>query len=179
MFDVEKFRRTQYQPRVGAVLLPALAYLFPADAPAEFRVRGLDGTEFAKVQEAEASAKNWTAILEGLAGDTKRDKIEALQQLLGRSGDVPAALVRRIEALEWGLVEPQLDRSDLVKLAAVHPVEFQQLSNEVFRLTGIGQDPGKPEGSGATPASEPPSVSGNSGASPSSSSAPTSSPEGA
>jgi hypothetical protein len=84
--------------------------------------------------------------------------------------------VRRIEAVEIGLLEPRLDRGAVVKLAGAYPVEFQQISNEIFRLTGEGMDPGKPDGSGATPASEPPSPSGTDSAAPSTNCAPTCSP---
>ena len=148
-FDLQRFEKTQFRHREGTVALPGLAEWF--EGKPEATVRGLDGNELARVQEAEAQAKNWQAILEGLAGDAKREKVAALQELLGRTGDVPGQLVRRIEAAEIGWLDPKMDRGQIVKFASAWPIEFQQLTTEIFRLTGLGKDPGKPAGSGATP----------------------------
>ena len=86
----------------------------------------------------------------------KKEKIAALRKLIGLADDVPADLVKRLEMLERGSVDPTPDRSVLVKLAETYPVEFYQLSNAVTRLTGAGKVPGKASDSGKTPGSESP-----------------------
>jgi len=157
-FDADLFMKTDFQPRTEAVPVPDLAAWFGGDRKAaRWTVRGLTGAELARVNEAQAAAKDLAAIAEGIVSPEKREKVDALRKLLGLADDVPAELVRRIEMLEIASVEPTVDRAVLVKLAANYPVEFYQLTNAITRLTGEGHVPGKAGGSGETPASESPS----------------------
>lgn len=156
-FDARLFMRTDFKERTEAVKLPDLAPFFGGDAEAAtWTVRGLTGIELAQVNEAASLARNLDALVGALTSETRRDKIETLRAVLGiHAGDVPEDIVKRIEMLCLGSIEPRVERDVVIRIARVYPIEFYQLTNAITRLTGMGQDPGKSNGSGATPASEP------------------------
>lgn len=156
-FDAAAFMAESFTPREDAIAVPDLAAWFGGDREAaRWKVRGLSGAELARVNEAAERARDLSAIAEGLVGPGKRAKVDALRSLLGIAGDTPPDLVKRLEMLQLGSVEPAVESDLAVKLAENYPVEFYQLTNAITRLTGLGRVPGKASDSGETPASESP-----------------------
>jgi len=176
MFDSNSFMRTKFTAREQDVQVPALAAFF-GDADPVWRVRGLTGSELARVNEAAEAAKNLLAIAEGLVSEDRKEKTRALRELLGLDGEVPQDTVKRIEMLTIASVKPEIDRDVAVRLFEVYPIEMQIVTGVIMRLTGQGKQPGKLPGSGATPGSEPLSTTVTSGDGSSSKSDPISSPK--
>lgn len=152
-FDAKKFSRETWQPRVAEVEVPELAAYY-GDGPAVWPVRGLTGEELFRVRQAGEQAGTLGALAEALAAG-KKDLADTIKELAGVGEAIPEDYTRRIEAVLLGSVEP-VERGALVKLGQVHPVVLTRLADKIFELTGLGQQPGKPKGSGETPASATP-----------------------
>jgi len=178
MFNKKDFMRTKFSSRENEVKVPSLAPFF-GDAAPVWRVRGLTGAELARVGEAAETARNMQAIIAGLVSGEATEITEAVRCHLGLSDDVPQGLTRRLEMLILGSVEPEVDREVAVKIAEKYPIEFNMITGEIVRLTGLGSQPGKLPGSGATQTSEPPPATDIFGESPSTNSDQISSPEDA
>lgn len=163
-FDTTRFLSAEFASREEAVSLPDLKAWFPEGEPPVWRVRGLTGAELAQVNESVDQARNVEAIAAALVSPDSAEKTGALRRLLGTAGDVPPDLVKRIEMLLLGSVEPACERDLAVRFADAYPVEFYQVTNAILRLTGQGKRLGKPSDSGQTPGSESPSPSATPGA---------------
>lgn len=150
-FDIQKFKKTDYTPRIGEVPVPDLAEFFSPDDPKIMKVRGLTGNELAVVHEAVANQKNILGILESLMSSKHSEKLDALRKSLGISEDVPSEICKRIKMLTTASVDPVFDEELSVKFAENHPIEFYALTNKITELTGLGAVPlGKPQPSGVT-----------------------------
>ncbi len=160
-FDKNKFMRQEFCDRTKEIPVEELACFF--DGEPVWTVRGLDGPELAKVNDAHEVAKKLDQIAKGIVSSDDKDVINALRTHLGISDDVPPDTVRRIQILLIGSVEPAVERSMAVKLSKNYPIEFYLLTNEILKLTGQGRDPGKLSGSGGTPESEPTATCATSG----------------
>jgi hypothetical protein len=173
--DLKIFRKAKFNDRLEEILLPELAGF--SDGEPVWKVRGLNGTEWAKVQDSGDMNKTLAAVAEGFAAGGQKETADVIKHLLGGGTDQPTPdQVLRYSILVFGSVEPKVERVDAIKLAQNYPAEFYQLTNAIVRLTGLGREPGKRPGSGATPESEPPSPSVTSGADSSTSADPTSFP---
>lgn len=161
-FNVDKFQQTSFTQRKEAVTVAELKPFCDGEGEPLWTVRGLNGEELALVDEAEEKAKNLLAMTEAAVGPDEKKKVEALRELLGVSKDMPVSLIRRLEILILGSVEPKVDRQLAVKLAECYPMEFRLLFLTILKLSGKGKVPGKLPGSGTTPKSEPPATSASS-----------------
>lgn len=143
-FDVKKFKKSKFENRTENIAVPSLKSFFGEDETAEFIVRGLTGEEFARVREAQQKYKNVSAIIEALAGTNQREKIEALSESLGIGAEgVPEDMVRRLEMLQLGSVEPEIDLETAKKIFKVAPVTAYELTNRIQALSGQGMLPGE------------------------------------
>lgn len=147
-FDLKKFSKAKFVPRTEAVAVPALGAFFADEAKAEFKVRGLTGEEMARVNEAQAKNKNIAAVVEAIASSSQADKVRGLKDSLGLGGDMPSDLVRRIEMLSLGCVEPELDIQAASKIFKVAPVDGYSLTNKITVLSGQGMTVGEQPASG-------------------------------
>ena len=152
-FDSKKFLKTKFERRTFPVPVPDLQAFFPEGEKAVWLVRGLTGQELGRADAAADKNKNIAAIVAGLTADNSKEKAAAIKDLLGIGGDTPADIVKRIEHLILGSVDPVCTRELAVKLCETYPVEFIMLTNKIVELTGQGQIPGKLPPSGATAAS--------------------------
>ena len=128
--------------------VPSLASFFEDGDTAQMEVRGLTGEEMARVNEAQAKNKNIQAVIEALAGGDGKEKVQAIQESLGLSDDVPSDLARRIELLRLGCVDPEVDVQLAAKIFKVAPVDGYSLTNKIQVLSGQGMMPGEPQASG-------------------------------
>lgn len=103
-----------------------------------WQVRGLTANELAKTFEASSKAKNFDSIIQAIG--SSKAKIEELKEVLGVGDDVPADIMKRMEQLVQGSVEPKVDHSIVQKLAEKFPIEFYMLTNKITLLTGLGMD---------------------------------------
>lgn len=161
-FDLKAFRKARFVAREEDVPLPGLAEAGlggEADpetgevAPVVFRVRGLTANELARADEEADTSKLLLDVAERLASSKQGDKAQALLDGLGLGGGTPAALRRKICHVAAGVVSPELDQQDVVKLADAFPIEFGQLAHKIYELTGKGkaaQVKPKPSGSATT-----------------------------
>ncbi len=160
--DVDKFTGTTFQQRCKEVPVPDLAAFFKGVAKGEkpvWKVRGLNGDELARCNEAQARNRQRNALLEGMLSGQEDKVAEAVRELLGANGKVPDDLAKRMEMLVIASVEPACNHRLAVKLSQAYPLVFFELTTEIVRLTGLGGEPGKPKRSSGTRKSSPPSSS--------------------
>jgi hypothetical protein len=148
-FDAKQFIKTKFKKRTHPVPVPDLQAFFP-EGEAVWTVRGLTGQEMGRADMASENQKSIVALISGLTSDSSKEKAQAVKDALGIGGNTPAAILKRIEHLIIGSVEPECTRDMAVKLCECYPVEFLTLTNKILELTGQGQIPGKLPPSGAT-----------------------------
>ena len=158
-FDLKKFEKAKFEPRTENVPVPALKQFFADNEKPEFTIRGLEGEEMARVNEAQSKHSNIQAVIDALVGKASQEKVEALQKTLGLSNDMPSDLIRRVEILRIGCVEPKLDAQLAAKIFRVAPVEAYDLSSKIQILSGQGMRLGEPKASGKKQTSKQPSTS--------------------
>ncbi len=143
-FDKKKFGATDFAPRTDTVDVShgPLADFFGEGEDKFFKVRGLDAKELAIANDALAKkVAADKAINEVSALAEKEAMVKALTTLLGvLPKDTPAALVKSIEMIHMGAVDPKLEKQDVVKIAKVAPTEFALLSLKITELTGLGAE---------------------------------------
>ena len=135
-FDSAAFRASKFEPRLETVTLRAMQMFFPADVEPSFIVRSLTASELQKANDASTRQQAVDGVVKAIA--TKKDQVDAIRKALGLTQDTPGEIVKRIEMLVQGCVEPRLDHVDAVKLAEAFPVEFYELTNAITKLTGQG-----------------------------------------
>jgi len=143
-FDIKKFKKTKFESRKETVPVPSLKDFFDEGEKAEFVVRGLTGEEFARVREAQQKYQNVSGIIEALAGTDQKEKIQAITESLGiGSEDLPEDMVRRMEIIQLGSVEPELDLETAKKIFQTAPVTAYEITNKIQTLSGQGMMPGE------------------------------------
>ena len=141
-FMLDQFREAKFVVRTEAVPLPALRDFFPEGAAPAFVVRALTAIEVQKANDAATRQGALDSVVKAIA--TQKEQVEAIRKSLGMTQDAPGELVKRMEMLVQGSVEPKLNHADVVKLSASFPVEFYELTNCITKLTGQGADRVKP-----------------------------------
>lgn len=150
-FDKKAFLKTQFEPRVEAVPVPDLKMFFSEGAEAVWKVRGLTGHELGKINEAKDRNKNLEALLSAMVSSNAAEKADAIKELMGMGDKTPDDIVRRLEMLVLGSVDPAVDQEFAVRLCTYFPVEFMQLTNAITRLTGQGAQVKKKQTSSGPP----------------------------
>ncbi len=156
-FNEKKFLKTKFQPRIEAVPVPDLRQWFddlPDDQVPAWVVRGLDGYELGRANEAAQRNRNVAAMLEGLLSRDSAGVVASMRELAGLSDRTPDDIAKRLELLVLGSVDPPGEMQLAIRLCTNFPVEFFQLTTKITQLTGQGRLPGEPKGSGGIPPSE-------------------------
>ena len=156
-FDLNKFETSDYKFREKRIPVPMLSAFFNGEEP-EWVVRNLTGSELAAVRDSVQRAKDMESIVEGLASGSGKEKVEAVKDALGITGD-PEDHIRRLTMLELGTVSPKIKRKHAVRLSEIFPVMFTTLTNEIMSLTGQGKSLGESIASGESQESSPASPS--------------------
>lgn len=143
-FDVQKFMRTQFEPRIEIVDVPTLKEWFN-DEP-KWKVRGQTASEIAKSFESAGRNKNLDSIIKAISNS--QEQVNELKHAIGLSDNVPDDIVKRLEQLVFCSVDPVVDMPAAVKLAETFPVEFYTLTNKIVELTGLGMNVPKLKASG-------------------------------
>lgn len=158
-FDVKAFKKEKFEHRTEDVPVPDMKQFFGENEPAVWRVRGLEGKEFGRCNEAADRTKDLSAIIDGLVSSGAKEKADAIRSIIGIDNETPKDVAKRLHMLVLGSVEPLVDLDIAKKLCKTFPIEFYQLTNAITRLTGMGQVPGKSKPSGKTTECAPPSPS--------------------
>lgn len=153
-FDAKKFSKTKFSPRTEDVPVPDLKEFFAEGEAPVWKIRGLTGQELGQANEAADRNKNMIAILAGLASRSEKEVTNSVKELLGVGGNTPDDVAKRIEHLVLGSVDPVCTQELAVRLCTVFPIEFFQITNKIYQITGQGQMPGKPKPSGAAATSD-------------------------
>lgn len=137
-FDTKKFLKTEFEARTEEIKVPDLNEYFKDGTDAVWVVRGLTGHELGHVNEATDKYRNIDAIVESLLSDKSKEKAGAIKQLIGMDSSTPGDIVRRLELLKFGSVDPICDDELAVKLCTFFPIEFMILTNAITKLSGQG-----------------------------------------
>ena len=137
MFDIEGLRSTTFTPRESTLTLDAFKKAGLGDGV--IKVRGLTACEISQSDEASQKGELLSDIVLKLADSSGKKQAAALLEGVGISDDVPSALKKRYEHIVFGVVEPKLVLSDVVKIGDTFPIEFNQIANKILELTGLGQ----------------------------------------
>ena len=158
-FDARAFLAERFEDRITDVPVPDLKHWFVAGSAPVWRVRGLTGDELGRVNEALEKYRNVSALVNSLVGADPRQKAEAVKEALGIAGQkTPESIVRELELVVIGSVDPICDMQLAVKLKDNFPIEFRQIAQAILVATGKGRVPGKSKPSGETQESEPASA---------------------
>ncbi len=150
-FDINKFRNVRSTPRTKEVEVPQLSSFFEADEKPVFKIRNLTGHEVAVCNEAVKTNSQLRAVVEKMVSDNAKEKAAAICESLGVSSDkTPDDLVRRINVLRLGSIEPEFVNEDAVRFASMFPIPFYNLTNHILNLTDSGADLGESNASGTT-----------------------------
>lgn len=153
-FDLHRFAQAEFTPRTHVVQVPGLAAFFADNEPAEWVVRSLTAAQLQGAIEAKQRQAAVATVVDAIANSG--EKAQELRRALGLAGEVPGEVVKRLEMLVSGSVNPAIDMPTAVKLAGAFPVEFLALTNTIIELTGKGFDLKKPSAaSPLSPASTP------------------------
>ena len=145
-FNKTRFMKQKFEPREAEIELPALADWFDLPEVEEgaekslptWTVRGLKGNELANVISASDKEKNLSSVIEAIGSSSA--KITELKEAMGLGEDTHEDILKRLEQLVLGSVDPVVDSEVAVRLAETFPIEFYMLTNKITLLTGMGMD---------------------------------------
>jgi len=137
-FNQTEFMKQQFEPRTARVAVPTLAKWFKLEdgEAAEWEVRGLTGNEVGRLHEIEDNHRNMVDVVRSLSNN--QSVVNELKKAVGISDDVPLVIMKRLEQLTMGSVNPKIDLPVAVKLCETYPVQFMVLTNKITDLTGLG-----------------------------------------
>jgi len=153
-FNSKQFLSENFEPREKAVPVPELKDFFDEGEKPVWIVRGLTGKEIGLADQVAARRSVSASVLEGLLSKRNDEIIEAIKNLVGRAEDMPEAIIKRLEHLQMGSVDPVCDLDLALKVNKVSPTVFLNLTNEILILTGLGMTPGKSKPFGKIKASK-------------------------
>jgi hypothetical protein len=143
-FNIQKFRDAKIKPRTRDIEIKELACFFDDDENPIFKIKNLTGHEIAECNEAVKSNQQVRVMVEKLLSSNAREKADAICESLGvGSNKTPDDLVRRINILRVGSVDPVLNNEDCVRLASMFPEQFYDLTNNILILTHMGAELGE------------------------------------
>lgn len=158
-FDVKAFLETHFIPREAEIPItePELKKFFSSNGKPDvkpiWKVRGLSGPEMGRANAAAEKSDNIKGIIKGLLSRMTDEQADAIKKMMGQTDDLPSDIVKRLEQLMIGSLEPKCDHRLAVRLCDTFPIEFYEITNKILELTGLGHLPGKPRPSGKTPKS--------------------------
>lgn len=151
-FDLQRFLSADLAPREDSVPAPELAAFFAEGEEAAFRVRGLTGEEMFRVADERRSGELKAAVAEALAGGQRAEVVDALKEAIGIGESVPEAMAVAISKVHFGLVEPRLERDQVVRLFSGVPTVAVRLMSAIDALSAQG--PNLPKSQSSTPTPE-------------------------
>lgn len=148
-FDTKLFDKTKFVARTTEVPVPKLKDFFPEGEEPVWIVRNMDANEIVKCTEAKKTLATIDATFQASAGAlVNEEKVKEMREALGIEKDIHQDILFRRTELVFGSVKPKIEHGLAVKLSNAFAQEFLELTNEIYRLTGLGKTPGKPKPSG-------------------------------
>ena len=154
-FNTKKFKTAVYSERTEEIKVDQLKDFFTAKEKPIWVIRAIEGEELYKIRAAVERARDTETVLSQLLSGTAKQKAAAALQTLGLGDDQPEEHIRRLHTLYYGSAEPNL-REDpegfevCKKIAAKHGTLFDNLTNRIMILTGMGFKLGESIASGTT-----------------------------
>lgn len=152
-FDTKKFKNADFKDRVETVPVPELKEFFEKDEKPVWKVRNLTGIEVGRINETGDKYKRLGAASKAMDGNDK-EKVEAFKTLFGISETMSSKTAMHTEVLIAGSVEPLCDVGLASMIRDRFPVAFANITGRIYKLTGMGAEPGKPKSSGDAVTSE-------------------------
>lgn len=147
-FDLAAFRKAKFQPREEDVPLAGLTAAGfggyegegndAQPVPVVFKVRGLTAEELARADQEADNSKLLVKVAERLAG-SESERAQALMDGLGLGDGTPQALAKKLAHAQLAVVSPALKIQDVVRIADAYPMDFLELTNHIYNLTGQGK----------------------------------------
>lgn len=151
-FDAKRFMQERFEPRKESIPVPFLKPFFEKDETPVWKIRGLTGPEYGRVNEAPGRNAAIAQIAEELFSGISKKQAAAIRSLVGGTeNETPEDVAKRLEMLVIGSVDPECDLELAIKFCKVAPIQFWNVTNRISILTGQGHVPGKQKPSGATP----------------------------
>ena len=149
-FDVKKFLETKFEPRTKKHPVPQLKDWFAEGEKAVWILKSIGAAEFGRADESVGNEAMTDKILTALTAMNSEDVVTKIKELMGKSGDKPKSIAKRIYHLMYGSVDPVCTLELAVRLCDNFPILFLELTNEILMLSGQGFEPGKSLPSGET-----------------------------
>jgi hypothetical protein len=155
-FDAKKFLETKFEPRTKKYPVPQLKDWFPEGEKAVWIIKSIGAADIGRADESVGNEAITDKILTALTAMNSADVVDKIKELMGKSGDKPKTIAKRIYHLMYGSVDPVCTLELAVRLCDNFPVLFLELTNEILMLSGQGFEPGKSPPSGKTQKSKSP-----------------------
>jgi len=155
-FDAKKFLEEKFKPRRKSYPVPQLASWFPKGEKPVWVIKSIGGAEIGWADESVGNEALTDKILGALTAMNSADVVDKVRELMGRSGDKPKTIAKRIYHLIYGSEDPVCTLELAVRLCDNFPVLFLELTNGILMLSGQGFEPGKSPPSGKTQKSKSP-----------------------
>ncbi len=144
-FNVTKYMATRLRERTADVVAEELAGWYPKDSTPTLQVRGLTGSELAKIREAVELYSKMIPLTESTSVDpiviAAMKGIQAV--VTGASNRNTYEYIRQLNIIKHGCNKPKLKHDQIVRIGQDFPVLFGQLSWKILELTGLGRVSGK------------------------------------
>ena len=145
--DLKKMRALKFKDRTEEVPVPMYNEA-SKNGKAVWIIRGLSGEELYAVREAVTRAANTEELMAKVLSGEVKEKVQAALDLLGLGDQLPDEYIRRLNILRLGSVDPKVSHEDAKQLALDFPILFNELTDKIQNLTGMGRTLGESKPSG-------------------------------
>jgi len=151
-FDIKRFMKERFVPREESIPVPLVFKdFFDEGEEPVWKIRGLTGAEYGRVNEAPGRNAAIVKIADELFSGISKKQASAIRSLIGGTeNETPEDVAKRLEMFTIGSVDPVCDLEIAVKFCRVAPIQFWMITNRISILTGQGHVPGKQKPSGVT-----------------------------
>jgi hypothetical protein len=153
MFNSDKFKSTNFVMREkfyefhGDETLEVMKTYFDNGETPGVMLRGLTGKQYSECKNRHNARKNIEVLVTALAGDDTKKIGEELKKKFGDTDETTPEISFRMKALELG---SDLDWETVGTIKHYFPVEFNEMTDIILNLTGMGAMPGELKASGAS-----------------------------
>jgi hypothetical protein len=159
-FEINKFMSDKYQaPTRDIKIRNKNLKAYFSNGSDVWKVRGLTAKELARTRAAAEKYQNRQDIITAITSGQKTERTKAWAEFLSIASETPEDFAKRVETLLIGSIDPELENKKtrvseiefVLKFSQYFPVEFYDITNQIYELTGIGGVvPGKSRPSGKT-----------------------------
>lgn len=140
-FNVNSFNKAKWTHRTATVPVPRLKQFFDENETPEFVVRGLDGSELAKMRDEGERMKTLAELANKFASGGVKESITAAIDAINDTDTDET--YKSLYAAEYGIVEPKLDRPAVINLMRHQHETFMLIVNKILILSREGSIAGE------------------------------------